>query len=272
MVAVVNLLPAANSQPHASQFGTDRYIEYIPGELPIILTSPHGGRLRPEALADRKSGVTDADLNSQELARAIADRLQATTGHRPHLIVSHLHRRKLDPNREIKEAAGGDPKAERAWREFHDFIRTATTAAAAEHGFGFLIDIHGHSHPLPRLELGYGLTGAQLNQSDRAFNASDFASISTVRDLRARNAKNSAELIRGPRSLGALFVAAGIRAVPSPAEPGPGPGPFFSGGYHRADSRCRAIDPKNRWRTVRVLQSGHPRHGGKPRALRRGYR
>ena len=245
-VGLLTAARGAESKSRSSVFGTSQYVEYIPGTLPIVLTSPHGGRLRPEGVPDRKSGVMDMDVNSQELARAIASALYSQTGHRPHLIVSHLHRRKLDPNREIKEAAAGNPDAERAWHEFHTFIRTATKAAADQHGFGFLIDLHGHAHPLPRLELGYGLGGAQLNQADAAFNASDFAAVSTVRDLKKRTGETSAELIRGPRSLGALFVERGIRSVPSPSEPGPGPGAFFSGGYivqtHAAAPETPRID------------------------------
>jgi hypothetical protein len=248
VISLALLASACAAVPNSgvSAFGTHQFVEYIAGDLPIIITSPHGGRLRPETVADRKEGVTDADVNSQELARAIVERIQSITGRRPHLIVSHLHRRKLDPNREIKEAAGGDPLAERAWHEFHEFIRRATAATVAQHGFGFLIDIHGHAHPLPRLELGYGLVGAQLNQDDQAFNQSDFAAISTVSDLRRQQNVDGADLIRGPRSLGALFVAEGIRAVPSPQEPGPGPHPFFAGGYivrtHAGGSDTPKID------------------------------
>lgn len=214
-----------------AKFGTDRFVEYAPGELPIVITSPHGGDLNPESIPKRTVGVTDRDYNSLLLARALVDALEKTSGQRPHLIASHLHRRKLDPNREIKEAAAGNPQAERAWGEFHDFIRAATAAAVARHGFAFLIDVHGHAHPLPRLELGYGLNGAQLNQGDDAFDKSNFAALSTLRDLHARKGGSGADLIRGPRSLGTLFTERGIRAVPSAQEPGPGPGPFFSGGY-----------------------------------------
>ena len=50
-------------------------------------------------------GATEIDANTQELARAVADEFYTRTGHRVHLIASHLHRIKLDPNREIVEAA-----------------------------------------------------------------------------------------------------------------------------------------------------------------------
>ncbi len=221
----------AEKIPGQSYFGTDKYLEYIAGDLPLVLTSPHGGRLKPASIANRTEGVTEADANTQELARAIADEFFARTGHRPHLIVSHLHRSKLDPNREIKEAAQGDPAAERAWKEFHAAIEGALAAAVAKHGFAFLIDVHGHSHPIPRIELGYALDAKQLNVSDQAFDASGVISLTGISDLAARLGGSPAALIRGPRSLGDLFATRGIRAVPSPQDPQPGDNQFFSGGY-----------------------------------------
>ena len=240
----------------AAQFGTDRFIEYRPGELPLVLTSPHGGSLTPAAIPDRKEGVTTKDMATQELTLAISDALHAATGRRPHVIMSHLHRRKLDPNREIKEAAAGQPAAERAWREFHDFIRAANAAAVTQHGFAFLVDIHGHAHSIPRVELGYMLNHVQLNRDDRAFDASDLASVSSLRDLHARRGGSGADLIRGPRSLGTLLAERGVRAVPSRQEPQPGKAPYFSGGYI---VQAHARDPATP--TVDGVQFEHPREG-----------
>jgi N-formylglutamate amidohydrolase len=222
---------AAEPQPGRSYFRAQRHVEYVAGNLPVVLVAPHGGRLRPEAIPDRKEGVLDGDANTQELARAMAEEFLARTGRNAHLVLSLLHRRKLDPNREIKEAAQGSAAAEAVWREFHAAIEGALAAAVAQHGFAFLIDLHGHAHPIPRLELGYGLGAAQLNQSDAAFDRSNFAGLSTVRDLHARVGGSGAALLRGPGSLGDLFARRGYRAVPSPQEPAPGANPFFSGGY-----------------------------------------
>ena len=217
--------------PGQSYFGTDRYIEYLAGDLPIVLTSPHGGRLKPDAMPNRTAGVTDMDANTQELARALADEFFARTGHRVHLVASHLHRVKLDPNREIKEAAQGSAGAERAWSEYHAAIKGALAAAVARHGFAFLVDLHGHGHPIARLELGYALGAKQLNVSDQSFDASGVIAVSTISDLHQRLGGSAATLLRGPRSLGDLFVARGLPAVPSPQDPGPGNNTFFDGGY-----------------------------------------
>lgn len=217
--------------PGQSYFGTDRFIEYLAGDLPIVIASPHGGRLKPAGVPNRSGGVSDMDANTQELARAVGDEFFARTGHRVHLIASHLHRAKLDPNREIKEAAGGHPVAERAWTEYHAAIEGALAAAITRHGFAFLIDLHGHGHPIPRLELGYALDAKQLNRSDAAFDSSGLITLTTISDLQKRLGGSAAALLRGPRSLGDLFASRGLRATPSPQDPQPGDGPFFSGGY-----------------------------------------
>lgn len=223
--------PPPEKVPGQAYFGTDHFVEYLAGDLPIVITSPHGGRLRPDSIPNRTEGVREMDANTQELARALLDEFHARTGHRAHLIASHLHRVKLDPNREIKEAAQGNPIAERTWQEFHAAIRGALAAAVARHGFAFLIDLHGHGHPIQRIELGYALEARQLNQSDAAFDAAGLMELSTLRDLHARLGGSAATLLRGPGSLGDLFAARGIRAVPSPADPKPDGNPYFSGGY-----------------------------------------
>src|SRR5690606_24474217 len=94
-------LPAQTAQAGESLFGRNDYVEYIVGDLPLILTSGHGGALRPDEIATRTWGVTGADTNTRQLTLAIADEINARTGRYPHVIISHLHRSKLDPNREI---------------------------------------------------------------------------------------------------------------------------------------------------------------------------
>lgn len=51
--------PVSAFVPGQSYFGRNDYVEYIPGELPVVLSAPHGGSLEPEEIAprDRKSVV-----------------------------------------------------------------------------------------------------------------------------------------------------------------------------------------------------------------------
>jgi len=213
-------------------FGRNNYIEYRAGDLPVILVASHGGDLTPAEIPDRTYGTFDRDTGTRELAIACYDEIVARTGRRPHLILSHLRRIKLDPNREIVEAAQGNTFAEQAWNEFHGYIAAARSIARADQGFAHLIDLHGHGHAIPRLELGYGLGAAELNITDTALANPGYAWMSTLRTLAlARPGVPFPTLLRGSRSLGDLFNLRGVPAWPSPDFPSPGTAEFFNGGY-----------------------------------------
>jgi len=229
---------AAEPAPGVSTFAEHGYVEYLPGDLPIVFSAPHGGYLTPDAVTDRDGGVRQADVNTQELARTIAEVIHERTGHRTHLIICHLHRSKLDANREIGEAAGDDPLAQQAWREYHGFIEQARAAAVAKFGAAFFIDLHGHGHPGQRVELGYLHTIEELGQEEPVLNAPEFAAASSLHLIAARSPLPYAELLRGSASLGALLEASGFRATPSPSAPLP-IAPYFRGGYTVA-RHCQA--------------------------------
>jgi hypothetical protein len=213
-------------------FGRQNYIEYEVGELPLVISAPHGGYLNPVEMPERTFGVTAQDRRTQELTRALADEIERRSGKRPHVIISLLHRLRLDPNREIVEAAQGDPFAEQAWREFHEFIERASDAVEATFVKGLYLDMHGHGHPIDRIELGYRLSSADLSVPDQFLDTGGRVEKSSVRQLAADVDVSFAELIRGPTSLGGLLQARGYRTVPSPADPDPGGNPYFTGGYN----------------------------------------
>ncbi|MEN3944255.1 hypothetical protein WJU23_23335 [Prosthecobacter sp. SYSU 5D2] len=217
-------------RPGNSVFGDRQFIEYVPGDLPVIIAAPHGGRLFPEDVPDRTSGVKDADANTQELARTIAAVIHARTGRHIHLVICRLHRSKLDANREIVEAAQGDPLAGQAWEEHHGFIEQACAAAVKQYGVAFLIDLHGHGHKDPRVELGYLHTPVDLSSGEDVLNAPGFAAGGSLGWLAARSSLPYVQLLRGPQSFGALLEERGFAATPSPRAPVPDE-PYFKGGY-----------------------------------------
>jgi len=214
-----------------SYFGRNKYVEYIPGELPIILSSPHDGRLLPDEIPDRTQGVTARDLNVHDVTLRTAAALQELTGKRPHVVLMHLRRRKLDANREIDEAAQGNRHAERAWHEYHGWIETARAIVSTTHGRGFYIDMHGHGHQEQRLELGYLLRGSELAVSDAELNDPGLVDKSSVKLLASQTEGGLAALLRGEKSFGEMMVRRGYRAVPSKSEPHPAGKPYFTGGY-----------------------------------------
>lgn len=225
--SVTATAPAAGT----SYLGRNGYVEYIAGDLPIIISSPHGGALRPAEIPDRSSAARDADINTDDVARRIAAALTSLTGRRPHLVLQQLHRSKLDANREIREAAAGDPHAERAWHEYHRWIETAERAISRGGGRGFYLDVHAHGHPVARIELGYLLTSSALSRPDAELNAPSFVRKSSIRSLAERSPTPFATLLRGDQSLGELLVRRGYPAVPSLSDPSPGNSPYFDGGY-----------------------------------------
>ncbi len=224
--------------PGNSVFGQRSFIEYVPGDLPLVLAAPHGGRLAPEEIPNRTNGVTDIDANTQELARTIAAVVHAETGRHIHLVVCRLHRSKLDPNRDLAEATQSNALAEQAWQEHHAFIETACDAAVRQFGVAFLIDLHGHGHADPRVELGYLHNALDLADCDEALNESTYVKASSLRWIVERGERSHVDLLRGPLSLGALLEARGFPATPSPRMRVPTE-PFFRGGYTIA-RHCKA--------------------------------
>ncbi len=222
-------------------FGVNSYIEYHMGNLPIIISVPHGGNLTPSSIPDRtcNSAVNVADQNTIELAQQINTAFSLATGCRPYIIYNNLHRSKLDCNRNLADGACGNPMAENAWNEFNNFIQTAQESAKNEfEGKAFYIDLHGHGNPNQRLELGYLLYDYELAYSDSILNTNQYIAYSAIQNLVSTNINlfKHAELLRGINALGTLLGNAGYPSVPSLQIPFPGTTTnYFSGGYNVAN-------------------------------------
>jgi len=213
--------------------GLNNYTEYIAGNLPLIITAPHGGTDPASALPNRTYGTTSTDLNTAELSRAIRTACSNSYGRWPHVIICRVPRTKIDCNREIVEGAQGVAATEAVWNEYHNLIRMAKEAVTSSHGRGLLIDVHGHGHTLQRIELGYNLTTSTLNQS--SFTTADKNS-SCIRELANRTRVTFQELLRGSLSLGTFLTTRGYPSIPSLTDPNPGKtngtdNDYFSGGY-----------------------------------------
>ncbi|MEO0556980.1 MAG: hypothetical protein AAF170_02225 [Bacteroidota bacterium] len=240
-------------EPGTTQFGTSDYVEHIVGDLPIILSAPHGGDLRPQAIPDRTQGTTINDANTQELTRAIQHALFARTGRHAHVVINRLHRSKLDANRDLAEAAQGNAAAERAWTEFHAFTDSAKARVTESWGAGLYLDLHGHAHLIDRLELGMLLSRNELNGTDAHLNG--LAHESSLRALASAADLPFSALVRGQTSLGSLLEGQGVRAVPSGADPRPDDDPYFTGGYNTNRHGSRQTG------TIDAIQIEHHRPG-----------
>ena len=213
------------------------YVEYIPGNIPVIISVPHGGYLTPGEIPDRDCDgcVYTRDSYTQELGRELFEFLFEQTGCYPHMIINLLHRKKFDANRDIDDAADGDLTVESAWRSYHRFLDTAKHISSTSHERGLLLDLHGHGHEIQRIELGYLLSRSELQLDDEILNHPDYIKESSIRRLAGDNLTGMtlSGLLRGETSLGTLLEDAGIAAVPSEIFPFPQDGePYFTGGYN----------------------------------------
>ena len=218
-------------------FGRNQYIEYIPGNLPIIISAGHGGRLIPTDIPARTFGNMVFDKNTQELARKIAAEFFRRTGKYPHLIINRLSRTRLDPNREIAEGAQ-HANSRIAWNEWHAFIREARNKVTAQHGRGLYLDLHGQVRHGPRTEVGYRLDESDWALSDAVLNANvSYERTSSLRALSEQSPLTFAQLHRGPTSFGSLLEKYGYTAVPSAAHPSPSSA-YYGGAYNVDTHGC----------------------------------
>jgi N-formylglutamate amidohydrolase len=215
------------------QTETARFIEVKEGTLPLIFTVPHGGSLKPTGLMNRRYGSLATDAQTRELAAEIDRAVHARFGAAAHFVISHLHRSKLDPNRDLPEAAQEDGVAQETWRAFHAACSVATQRVTAQHGFGLLLDLHGHRHDEPNVELGMLLNSEDLRHTDAELSRDPALLAKTsIQDWVKRTGKPLAEVVRGPASLGSLLEARGQRSLPSTVRPQPSPGAaYYSGAY-----------------------------------------
>ncbi len=219
----------------------DTYAQYVFGDMPVIISAPHGGTQKPAAIPTRSQSIcglavtTGADTYTNLLAADLGNALKVLMGKTPHQITCQLSRDKVDMNREINEAACNNTIAQGVWNAYHQYVYTAKTTLMASFGRGLLIDLHGHGHTIQRNELGYNLSGSTLRGTDNGLNAASIVKASSIKNLSAHNLtlQTHAQLIRGNAAFGTLLQSTGYSSVPSQQQPAPAiADDYFSGGYN----------------------------------------
>ena len=266
------------------------YVRYEAGGhravmLPIIISVPHGGSKYPKAIPFRKNGCytstsrtlldgtktrcdytrgcgttssskckvyTSAESYTRSVATAMSHALfRLTGGRRPFMVKVNLRRSRMDGNRGVNEATGGDPIATAAYVAQREFLRWASTNATTLCPLreftrtpqrALFLDLHGQDHAEGWTEFGYSLSRTDLGKTDAAIDASESMLEKTpIRGLVDTFASGShgvypatlSEAVRGPGSLGSQMAKRGYSSVPSEAIPGPGAeGRYYSGGYN----------------------------------------
>lgn len=207
--------------PGASYYGVNQYIEYIAGDMPIIIVAPHAGRLEPSILPN--INTRGADNGTMDLALFMADSLHLKSGGcRPHIIINHLKPSKLNPVHSASDSttsAGTNPIALQALNDFHSFIQIAHDKVSNDWGKGHYFELHGNGTAEEWNMVGLGLSKTYLKMTDSVINTR--VNYSTIKNLCSVGGANFIEVIKGPTSLGGMLDSLGWKSTTSPNYPSP---------------------------------------------------
>jgi N-formylglutamate amidohydrolase len=210
---------AVGSTAPAQTFATNEFLQVQRGDLPVMITAPHGGSLTipgvpkragPTEERAKKQFVTLKDVRTFELATLTAKRVEELTGKKPYLVALKAHRQFVDVNRpETNGAEHASAKAVHAAfhgqvREFVDELRKRFPDGA------LLLDIHG-----------------QAASSNTVYRGTQ-----NGRTVRQMIQKHGAFALTGEQSILGQLAATGIKIFPPNTPPGTPPEqPSFGGGY-----------------------------------------
>jgi len=182
------------------------------GDLPIILSAPHGGTVRVPGSKDRTTGVLVRDVLTAQVALLVAQRLTDVLGAKPSLVVAQFSRRDADANRARGDAVENEA-AGAQYDAYHRSLRALVDDARRKHPAAILIDIHGQSRVPDAIVRG----------------TRNGKTVAALIDRRGEPA------VSGPDSIFGRLKAAGYRVVPDidPDHPelNTQPETFFDGGY-----------------------------------------
>lgn len=205
------------------------YVEFYEGDIPLIITSSHGGELSPHEIEDRQEGVFESDDFTKELSEAIIAEFYLQIKKIPYAVIAEISRTKVDLNRDENEAYESD-KAGLIYDSFHSLIERSRQEIERKFKKGLYIDVHGQSHSHGAIEFGYLLFNDTLQLSDE--NLAQFQDRSSIRTLSEFSSETFIEQLKGRNSLGSLMQKRGYESIPSSETPFAQDGHYFEGAYN----------------------------------------
>ena len=214
------------------------WFELEVGDIPLVISVPHGGTIQLDRLPNRdncEDAVTVLDSYTVPLAEAIKKEFAQRYNLKPTVLITHLSRKHIDQNRELEESFCEEhPELFDAWHWYHDHLDSAVRYAVAEHGESLFIDLHAHGHSVQRLELGYGLTIAEIGRVYSGLDLDELMAKSTLANYKnVHGDVDLRELMIGPEAFGTLMHARDVPSVPSEQDPYlMSTDDYFNGGYN----------------------------------------
>ena len=134
------------SHPTASATPMDppSFVMVEMGDLPVVISAPHGGTMALSGIPERVNGTKVLDTHTYELAQAVRAQLAILTGRKAYLVAARASRKFVDFNRSPSDAFE-NPAVAPVYAYYHDSLQTALAAAKAQSTAGaLLVDLHAH--------------------------------------------------------------------------------------------------------------------------------
>lgn len=209
-----------------TEYDEHKWTEYIPGNMPLVISVPHGGSLIVEELGLNTCPGHNShyDFGTIEIAKAIQQEFEEKYKLRPYIVICHLSRKHIDQNRDLETATCGKETMKTAWNNFHGFIDVALKDAVKNFGKAIYIDLHGHPHTKQRVELGYSISKKDLIAVQTKNIPGNLEQKSSLRNFFTNNWNKNigiSDLLIGNNAFGSLLVNNGIPTVPSAQDNAP---------------------------------------------------
>eukprot|EP01111_Echinosteliopsis_oligospora_P016720 TRINITY_DN7041_c0_g1_i1.p1 TRINITY_DN7041_c0_g1~~TRINITY_DN7041_c0_g1_i1.p1 ORF type:complete len:271 (-),score=71.14 TRINITY_DN7041_c0_g1_i1:129-902(-) len=151
----------------------EKWVDCYEGNIPIIITVPHGGYGKIDGVEQRKSGCLDPDFFTFELSQQLLSSFSrkdtsSSEKKKPYMVVGKIERRFCDLNRPPATAFENDMMAPYHQR-YHDTIvkyisQVKAMSSEKYNGLCLLIDLHGQSDVSDKILRGTrnGITDVNL--------------------------------------------------------------------------------------------------------------
>ncbi len=199
----------------AAELDVASYITIVQGNIPVILSAPHGGdKLFPgiPKREDRGQQYFEVvrDQRTAELTQLLAAEIGKQLGGKPYVVIARFDRQHIDANRAPEDAytPPGDGGPKRVYHAYHTALADAGGEIARRWGRGILLDIHGQARFPDQI-----IRGTRNGQ--------------TVASLIKRSGEDA---ITGPRSIFGALAARGYRVAPK-GTPDDRIERYFAGGH-----------------------------------------
>lgn len=136
------------------------YFEIGTGSVPVILSCPHGGLLKPEFIPNRSNGVIKSDTRTYIISKKIIEDLKSKNID-IYYILSKIHRSKIDFNRPPTGNTAFDDssiEAQKIHFLYHNYISKFSQDCISKYNKCLFIDFHGFTKPhnnYPDIILGH---------------------------------------------------------------------------------------------------------------------